>query len=381
MRKWISVILMIGLAISLWGCSEPAVPTQITTLPQETTAVPTMATDTPDTPIIIEKPLTAVSVPHVTETNNAENGTVLFNYTYPHMALVMQDSDVADKIILDFLNRVDSTAEIADQLRQSATANYNSSQNWIPYLCQVQYEPARIDQGVLSLSGTISTYSGGMHPEHTNMSANYDMLTGDILTLGSIMHMDASTQDFCELVLEELSPKAQELYLYSDYEQGVAKRFTTDESNDEGFYFTTIGLCFYFSPYEIAPYSSGTITVEIPYEKLVGVIHDAYFPGEKHPTNSVVNGKPMKDANMEEVGQISEAILTPGGEMYLLTSENLVENVQLQIVDNELHAHTFFAAENLSVSNAIVIEATPEQLAQIRLIYENAEGIQITQLP
>ena len=297
------------------------------------------------------------------------------------MALVLQDNDVANKVILDFLNRVDSTAQIAEELRQTAIAGYKGSQNWSPYLCQVLYEPTRIDQGVLSLSGTISTYSGGMHPDHTNMSVNYDLLTGDILTLGSIMHMDATREDFRELVLAELAPKAQELYLYSDYEQGIAKRFDTDESQDENFYFTSTGLCFYFSPYEIAPYASGTITVEIPYEKLVGIIHDAFFPGEKHPTNATIQGKLLKEANMEDIGQISEAILSPGGQMYLLTADNLVENVRLQLLGDNTQDQIFFASENLSVSNAIVIEATEEELARIQLTYENASGTQISLLP
>ena len=297
------------------------------------------------------------------------------------MSLVLQDSDVANKVILDFLNRVDSTAATAEQLRQTALSNYNVSGDWTAYLCQLKYEPTRIDQGVLSLFGALSTYSGGMHPDHTNLSVNYDLLTGDILTLGSIMHKDATKDDFCNLVLTELEATAQQLYLYSDYQQGVIKRFTQNEADDENFYFTTSGLCFYFSPYEIAPYSSGTICVEIPYQKLVGVIHDAYFPGEKHPTNAVIQGKPLKDADLQDLGQISEAILTPGSQMYLLTANNLVENIKLQLHDDKGQGHTFFAAESLCVGSSIVIEATEEEFRNIYLSYDNALGTQLGLLP
>ena len=382
MGKWVSYLLIISLVFLLLGCAEPTTPTASSTKPTETTVSTTAPMDAaPPEPVIISKPLASVCVPLVTDAEITKDGQVLFHYTYPHMSLVLQDNDVASKVILDFLNRVDSTAATAEQLRQAAISNYNGSGDWTAYLCQLKYEPMRIDQGVLSLFGALSTYSGGMHPDHTNISVNYDLLTGDILTLGSIMHMDATKDVFCNLVLAELETKAQQLYLYSDYQQGVAKRFAQDESQDEDFYFTTTGLCFYFSPYEIAPYSSGTVTVEIPYEKLVGVIHDAYFPSEKHPTNAQVQGKPLTDADLDDLGQISEAILTPGGQMYLLTANNLIENVKLHLQDDNEQTHTFFAAENLSVGSSIVIEATEEELSNIYLSYENASGTQLGLLP
>jgi hypothetical protein len=91
------------------------------------------------------------------------------------------------------------------------------------------------------------------------------------------MHPDASKEDFITIILEKLSQIAEESDLFQGYEDGVRSRLGGDENLYEDFYFTSTGLCFYFAPYEIAPYASGIITVEIPYSELTGLIYDGYF--------------------------------------------------------------------------------------------------------
>lgn len=384
MKRAFSIFLALLLLICIAGCaSNEPISTQTTAGPiqNSTTApVPTGSIqETHSAGVITQKTMTAVSVPLHTQNTNAENGTVLFTYTYPSMSLMLQDAEVADKVILDFLNRVDATSTTALTLQKSAESAYTGSAAWNPYLCRVLYEPMRLDMSVLSLFGAVSTYSGGMHPEHTNVSANYDLLTGDVLTLGSIMHKDATMQMFCDLVLEQLDTVKDDRHLYSDYKIAVNKRFSGDESKDEDFYFTPEGLCFYFSPYQIAPYSSGTVVAEIPYEKLVGVIHDNYFPPEQLLTGGTVDIVPYKNANMETIHQIGEAVLTPGGEMYLLTASNAVNNVRLRISgdDSQNHEYVFFAASTLAPNSGIMLEVSDQELDAISVSYDNADGKQI----
>ncbi len=383
MKRVFSVFLVLVLLIASTGCSrKDSVSPQTTSSHLQTTTLSSESLDstqnTSSTSVISQNSMSAVSVPMLTQTLKSKDGIELFTYTYPSMSLVLQDAEVADKIILDFLNRVDSTGTTASSLQIMAEKAYNGTNNWTAYLCRVLYEPTRMDIGVLSLFGTVSTYSGGMHPDHTNVSANYDLLTGDVLTLGSIMHKDATVQMFCDLVLEQLDAVKDDRYLYSDYEIAVNKRFAVDESKDEDFYFTSEGLCFYFSPYQIAPYSSGTIVAQIPYEKLVGVIHDNYFPPEMHLTNGTVNMLPHEGADMGHIHQISEAVLTPGGQMYLITASNAVNNVRLRIASNDpqIHEYVFFAADTLTPDCAIMLEASEQELNTISVSYDNANGKQ-----
>lgn len=380
-----TLVLFLLLLLSLSACRQtPQNPSVMTEDPIQTqlpeTNGPEQSADATVTPSVVpQKPLAAVFVPSVTEKVCADDGTEIFAYTHQSMSLVLQEVEIADKIILDFLNRSD-TASTAQQLLASARNAYAPSEHWVAYMCKVLYEPMRIDQSVLSLFGTHSMYSGGMHPEHLAVSVSYDLLTGDVLTLGSIMHKDATREMFRDLVLQDLEARKEELYLFSDYADGVNERFSLDESLDEAFYFSQNGLCFYFSPYQIAPYASGMIVSEIPYEKLVGLINDAYFPGEKHLTDGTIVANHFSDMDLETVTRISEAVLTPGGEMVMLTADNTVENIRIEFysADPRVGSYTLFAASALAPGDGILIEATQEQLTEnIRVYYSNAGGLQL----
>jgi hypothetical protein len=53
------------------------------------------------------------------------------------MSLVLDNPEIADKIIIDFLNRMDSTRNIAEDTAQSAKNAYNGKNDWVPYLYHV----------------------------------------------------------------------------------------------------------------------------------------------------------------------------------------------------------------------------------------------------
>ena len=179
MKKLLGIFLAVCLLFSLCACKkknpnptdEPKNTTSNTT---QNTQVDTLTEDTT---------LIAVSVPPVTENLTHDDGTVLFQYTYQNMSLVLNNPQVADKIIVDFLNRVDGTRQAAESTSEMAKTAYTGDKNWSPYLYHITYSPTRIDHKVLSLYGNNVVFSGAGHPEITCVSASYDLATGDVLTL------------------------------------------------------------------------------------------------------------------------------------------------------------------------------------------------------
>jgi len=376
MKKVLSFLLPVCILLTFAACKSPVQPTE----PAVTTEVTTTPTDTEeiaDNVVVKQQPMAAVSMPAITESTTAEDGTVLFNYTYQNMSLILQDPDVADKVIIDFLNRVDKTSESANTIRASAENAYSGSDNWIPYLCNISYSPMRIDQGVLSLSGKLVTYSGASHPERSCMAASYDLVTGDVLTLASIMSVTAKAEDFCKLTKEALKEVADAKYLYEGYEKTVDERFSGDLSNDENWYFTQRGLCFYFAPYEIAPYASGIITVEIPYEKLAGLLYDGYFPAERQTTAGEVNIAGFVQEDLQDYTQIAEIVLQRGADKLVLSTDGAVQDVRLIIATDEAgtEVYTALAAQTLTLGDAIVIEASEQQIEKMTLSYLSEDEI------
>lgn len=367
MKRLLSALLAVCLLFSLSACRKKPKD------PADNTTSNNIESPANTTPTEAEKALVAVSLPTVTKETLHSDGTVLFQYTYQNMSLVLHKPQVADKIILDFLNRVDSTTESANATLEQAKTAYGRNGSWTPYLYHITYSPMRIDHEVLSLFGNNVVFSGAGHPERTCVSANYDLLTGDILTLASIKQKDVTATQFSNLVLAGLAEIADNNYLYDNYKQTVQQRFAQDASQDEAWYFTQTGLCFYFAPYEIAPYSSGVVTVEIPYEKLKNIIHDDYLPSARSTAAGKIEITPFNKVNFNNFSHIAEIITENEGSMYMLHTDGNVQDIRLILSDKTANC-TVFAAYNLVPGNGIMVQGNSETLKNLKITYRSGSN-------
>lgn len=368
MKKMVFAIVCITMVMWISGCAHPSnnAPSNTTTaIPNTESSLSTTqhtdaTTQTEDVPVqqIPQSPMVSVSVPITTETETAQDGTVIFNYAYQNMSLIVPDPEVADNVIVDFLNRVDKAAEQAEIIRTAAKENYTSGQLQTPYLCQIIYEPARIDHSILSLLGRYVGYSGSAHPEILYQSANYDLITGNVLTLSHIITPETTADTLCRLIIDALIAQ-EEKQLYEGFETTVEERFAGSISSEESWYLSSEGLCFYFSPYEIAPYASGVIIAQIPYSDLVGILDDSYFPAELENATGSLFIENYDEDSLEPFSQFSEVILDENGEKYLLYTDKSVYDIRLNVNSEEsgLPAYTAFSAYSLTPGDAITVQA------------------------
>ena len=374
MKKILALLVACSLILS--GCGT-ALPDAETTAPTENES--TNISDTQETESQTEAadqtdaaalPMITVSVPVSSEDFTADDNTVIFRVVTQNMRLVMQDPDVADRIIVDFLNRIDHITGTHEETLQQAQNAYRPSDAWVPYLCSITYAPQRIDQCVLSLYGSNVHFNGGAHAVLTSAAANYNMVTGDVLTLGSIITDESAVDKLCDLTIEKLNAVADVKYLRDGFEETVKHRFSSDESYDEDWYFTATGLCFYFDQYAIAPYASGVITAEIPYTELTGIIDDAFFPPELEECSGTVMTESVESTDMTQYTRISEVILDAEAPMYLVYCNKTVQNLRITLNDAELGSgYTIFAAQALESTDAVIIQANPSVFHQLDISY------------
>lgn len=370
MRKIITVLLCIVFLLS--GCKADISPTG--TIPPvvpdaepETAPAPTEGTISEP----VSTALLAVSVPADSEHFYLEDGTELFTYTAQHMQLILPDEDIADRIILDFLNRVDAAKMDSESILIAAQQDYEPDIEWFPYFYQLIYSPTRIDHGVLSLFGVRNSFAGSMHGNLSCVAANYDLSTGNVLTLGSIMHPDAQKDDFIAIINEKLRDQSEEYNLFEGFEDDVRNRISGDENLYEDFFFTGTGLSFFFAPYEIAPYASGIITVEIPYSELPGLIFDGYFPAERERIEGKMITGDFMSTDMEQFNNMAEITLATGEEIMVVYPEGRVEDIRITIPGNgkNLPPYTAFAALEMSAQNAVVISLAKDDIDGITVTY------------
>ena len=381
MKKQIAIILVLMLLMT--GCHAPIeeIPQTTPTVPKTEPVIPEVtvtepeATAVPETVVYEQQTMYAVSMPLVTEKYTAEDGNTVLSHTYQDMQLTIPDPDVADNIIIDFLNRLDPVHSRAEDAAATAQQQYSSEIDWTPHYIDICYSPVRIDQVVLSLYGTDSFYIGEGRPVQLCCSSNYNLLTGEVLTLGSILsHVDAKEQ-LIDLVIQCADTVADEAQLYDDYADYITERFDVEESFDEAWYFSETGVCFYFSPYEIAPYNQGIVTIEVPYSQLTGVILDDFFPPETEAAKGSVHCQNFDDADLTGYTQIAEIVTDTDGDHYFLYADGAVTDLRIETGSWEdgivfIPDCTIFAAASLTPGDGIMIQTViPEGVPLLRISY------------
>ena len=358
MNKKRLIALSLVAVLSLAGCKDADIPeSQPHTDPEITAGSTDANTGTSVNPI--NENMYNISLPITTETTYSDDNTLLFTYSYQTILPVLHEQDVADKLIMDFTNRIEQQRAEANAVQQTARNQYATATDFTSVSYEIQYDVMRFDQGVLSLYGYILNTGEAAGSNQSRVCANYDLVTGDVLTIGSILYHFDQKDDLAELVISHLE-KRDDIRLFDEYRDTVLARFQRDESIDEDFYFSANGLCFYFEPYEIAARAYGTVTVEIPYNELTGIIGDGFFPPERIYSSGSISIIPFADAQLESYGQFVECVARPESTKLLLTTDTVAQDIRVYELiwsDYNQVKKNVCAVNCLSAENAIVLEA------------------------
>ena len=320
----------------------------------------------------VQSPAYSVCVPIITETTKGANGATIFTSKFQDISLTLPDPEIADRIVLDFLNRIDTAQSRAESIKTMAVEHYNFSVQWTPYLNQILYSPTRLDGCVLSFFGAYVTFSGGIHPETTFSPVTYDLSNGQALSLSDILTENATGDQLTDLVITELTPRKNTLFLTEDFADTVRNRFHTNFQQDIRWYFSQSGLCFYFAPYEIAPYTTGVVRVQIPYENLHGILNDSYFPSESSPSNGGIELSPFQTDTLQRFSQFSEVILQCGSDKSILYAEDTLYHICITTIGTNTEGETIFAAYTLSPGDCIVLDGLHPNM-QLQVSYDNGQ--------
>lgn len=376
MKRLLCLILCLCLTLTAVGCAhykDTPLPSHASGDSSSDPSGDVQTTNESPTP-----PFHAVSLPTASETTLAEDDTLLFTKTYQKFHIYLSDSAAAARITVDLESRLSATLADAAQIESNARTAYDPEGEWVPYMLEVSYTPTRLDQSVLSLFGNHMVYWGGVHPSLVTESVTYDLTTGQVLTLGDILDDNTSGSEVCELILEALAPRAEN-DLYDDHQEVLRERFSTNYQGLTEWYFSQTGLCFHFSPYDIAPYSSGTIIAEIPYASLSGILLEKYLPAEQtEPTGSMyAEAYQQEDSRFTNTASVE---LNANGTSFILYPDAPVADVRIESghwsSDGNLYiaTSTIFAADTLELGNAIVVTADlSDKDAVLRLVYRSGD--------
>jgi len=127
-------------------------------------------------------------------------------------------------------------------------------------------------RNLITVKTEISSYMGGAHGSHNILYYNIDRESVSLLAEKDVFG-NYSEKTVAGLIIELLKQK------YGDDVKDVFFDIDTVVPNGN-FYFDDKGMVYVFNEYEIAPYSSGIITVTLPYEKINPLLRETFRKAE-----------------------------------------------------------------------------------------------------
>ena len=360
-------VFILCLCLILSGCFSRPVPPVPTTEPTtQTTAQTSPQTETTVPYIPYQVPMISFSGAVHQEVHSGSNGASV-TFLRQDMELLMEDAQVSEAVTLDFMNLTDFNNTSGPKLLRELQDSSENAQGALSLL----YSVRRIDRNMLSLVFT-QTVSGDDRSSSTvRGSVTYDLLSGRRVQLKDVLVPDFSAQALTDRILEALAGPAAEGQLYADHAYVIGELFSSN-TPVKNWYLSEEGLCFYFAPYEIAPYSMGFITAVIPYSQLSGLLREACFPEEEIGLSGTVLLDVNPDA-LDTFSQFRELNLDPKAESWLLHGLGAVEGLRLET--GSFHDGVFipegtvFACPIFSQGDALLLQATRERLQSLSLTY------------
>lgn len=300
------------------------------------------------------------------------DGTTYYRQSLGTATVSSKDERAAERINSSLAELYVRFGADAEYTRRVAEDQPDGEQIALSYYCAPSV--TRCDTRVLSAVFDVSQDIGGIHADSTRTSRSYNADNGSLLTLADIAKNEEQLKTFIKNYVIGLAAG-------DDYKEGgVSILFDDFESTikdlvDAGanWYFSDNGLVFYANPYDIAPYSRGVLTFEIPYSALAEFIDESFMPVEYEGDNGMLladDGDKLDRSSLNILGTVT---VDEDGQSVVLSAEETVYNVKIYTSGRMLWQRNYLTTgEGVEVKSFI-----PDSQPSIAVSYELADGTEI----
>lgn len=257
MKKFICLLLVLAIGLSLASCSLKDELTE-TTAAIETTTLPV--------PVI-------ESSTHKKEFKD-ENGRTVYtvDVVVPHLEEF--DNDVLkSQINILSLDIFEEACEKAESNIVNAAKFMDSRSSETPWSRKIDFEISFSDGRYISfiIRDYFSTLGGETEPSLS--SATFNVLDGSPCYLTAFASEDISKDELSEKIVEKLLCPAVSSFFRNNLPLTEEdKQLVHDSFYPENFYLTSDGIGFYISSYVFEPSSSGEFTVHFTWDEVNGIL-------------------------------------------------------------------------------------------------------------
>jgi len=203
--------------------------------------------------------------------------TLMSSTDYYYVKLVeAQDYPALADSLEKFNNEVKASAESVQQNLEETAAimiDQNESPEGFSPMMSAMIKPniKRADSAVVSIYVSGYEETGGVHPMPFGYTVSYDSLSGKELELEEVVNDVSVLPEIISLIVAD---KIEEDMLFVDMEEYTAEGISSSEIS---WYMDNSGITFVFMPYEIAPYSAGTITATLLFAQYPELFNERYM--------------------------------------------------------------------------------------------------------
>lgn len=282
MKRILSWMLTLALMLSLSACSgkqaEPENPTQPNTQTEsegkQEVPVPPDGPEMPQTPLEDNPDHSLVVLSGSDSLSEWSDGTPLCRSDWQTLALSPESAQRFPALAtalgeLNLETQKWSMNFVVDNLPYARELFEEGDEYFYGLTHTDTYTVQRADEIILSIRGDQGDYTGGVHPNYGVYGINLDPETGEVVNLSDVL----TTTDTLNGILEEKlrakypdEPFPSLTEMLADYEPD-AYTWTMNYQ----------GVTVYFSPYEIASYAAGLLSVTLWFDEAPELFRDRYL--------------------------------------------------------------------------------------------------------
>lgn len=292
MRRKLAILLITVLMVSVVGCEKSKVedkteaPNNVVTENSVVISDTEEPTETEENATTeekkVEEPASESKVSVTFDGKNDdrynENGDLILSVYYVHPVVAVEGNEEAgNAITAEFESDEEMFYINCDSMEEEAALAFEDGlmEDMPPYANEVRYSEKRVDNKVVSFEKSSYTNTGGFHGNNYASGWNFDVETGERLTIADIAEdKDAFMAKVKEYVLELCASESYSSRLFPEYEASVDLVL-----QDDLWYFDYEGITFISNPYELSAYAEGTLYFTIPYNELEGLKSEYAYDG------------------------------------------------------------------------------------------------------
>ena len=414
MKKSFAILLALALLGQLCACGQlsklknvelPPLPT-VTERPAEEAPAPEAPEETAPAEEPAPMPDTAAQTPVIVgfretrmeDYDPAEGEQKILTFSYVTPLVTIPGREEAAKAINEYIAMLDETFYTGNDYGDGPSDGYygmleQAEDNFtyafetgtdlpLEFSCERFADVYRVDEAVLCLALSTSSYTGGAHGFYATRCYNFDTQSGEILTLEQITPDYEAFKAFLVRRMVEMTESDPDL-------QAAMEGFVPAEEREERFgalprdgswYLDAKGLSVFSDLYELASYAAGVQTFSFSYEELGDLLDARWRPAETIGAGSL-KLLPLTD-QADPLTVLDTLTLSEEGTSLYLYGDGAVYDLRLNRAGQSEYLEGYYRGEPLwyasCLQDAALLLKTelPDGAPELALSYRGADGAQ-----